>query len=411
MDSLTQIVLGAAVGEVVLGKKVGNRAMVWGAISGTIPDLDIIANAFMHPIEALAVHRGLSHSLFFAVLFPWLIGWMTHRYYEDDMQNNRWFNWFLRGLVILLCLTFVNGIAYEINQGVSWTTAMITLAVVGLYVWRMYFKDQSTKSSPDADYYDWVKLHFWAVFTHPLLDSCTTYGTQLFQPFSDYRVAFNNIAVADPAYTAPFLICLLAASLLIKNSFWRRAFNAAGILISSAYLVWSLYNKWTVNQVFERSFQEHQITYDRYMTTPTILNNILWYGVAQKGDVYYSGFYSLLDEEPRVIEFQEIQQNGELIDDFADHRYIEVIKWFSNGYYSVRQEEDNLFVFSDLRYGIIKSGDDGTRNESVFSFVIETDEELEVTPLRDPDTRSGEALKVFWNRIKGVGDSGSNETK
>ena len=41
MDSLTQIVLGAAVGEAVLGKKVGNRAMLWGAVAGTIPDLDV----------------------------------------------------------------------------------------------------------------------------------------------------------------------------------------------------------------------------------------------------------------------------------------------------------------------------------------------------------------------------------
>jgi len=42
MDSITQIVLGAAVGDAVLGKKIGNRAMVWGAIAGTIPDLDVL---------------------------------------------------------------------------------------------------------------------------------------------------------------------------------------------------------------------------------------------------------------------------------------------------------------------------------------------------------------------------------
>ena len=38
MDSVTQIVLGAAVGELVLGRKVGNKAILWGAIAGTIPD-------------------------------------------------------------------------------------------------------------------------------------------------------------------------------------------------------------------------------------------------------------------------------------------------------------------------------------------------------------------------------------
>jgi len=38
MDSLTQIVLGAACGEIALGKKIGNKALLFGAIGGTIPD-------------------------------------------------------------------------------------------------------------------------------------------------------------------------------------------------------------------------------------------------------------------------------------------------------------------------------------------------------------------------------------
>ena len=42
MDSITQAVLGAAVGETVLGKKIGHRAAIIGAIVGTIPDLDIL---------------------------------------------------------------------------------------------------------------------------------------------------------------------------------------------------------------------------------------------------------------------------------------------------------------------------------------------------------------------------------
>jgi inner membrane protein len=62
MDSLTQMVLGAAVGEATLGKKVGNRAMMWGAVAGTLPDLDVIANFFMSPIDALAFHRGITHA-------------------------------------------------------------------------------------------------------------------------------------------------------------------------------------------------------------------------------------------------------------------------------------------------------------------------------------------------------------
>ena len=69
MDSLTQIILGAAVGEVVLGKKIGNKAMLYGAIAGTIPDLDVLASFFTDTVSALEIHRGFTHSIFFSVLF------------------------------------------------------------------------------------------------------------------------------------------------------------------------------------------------------------------------------------------------------------------------------------------------------------------------------------------------------
>ena len=75
MDSLTQIVLGAAVGEATLGKKVGNKAMLWGAIAGTIPDLDVLGRSFLDDITALEWHRGISHSLFLVwLLHPFWVG-------------------------------------------------------------------------------------------------------------------------------------------------------------------------------------------------------------------------------------------------------------------------------------------------------------------------------------------------
>ena len=79
MDSITQITLGAAVGELVLGKKVGNRAMLWGAIGGTIPDLDVIANLGTDTIGALAFHRAFTHSIPFAIDALWSLEPRRHR--------------------------------------------------------------------------------------------------------------------------------------------------------------------------------------------------------------------------------------------------------------------------------------------------------------------------------------------
>lgn len=79
MDSLTQFVLGAAVGDVVAGRKVGNKAMLWGAIGGTIPDLDVFLN-YVYPMpQSLLMHRGFSHSIFFAFIAGPLLGFLMHK--------------------------------------------------------------------------------------------------------------------------------------------------------------------------------------------------------------------------------------------------------------------------------------------------------------------------------------------
>ena len=78
MDSLTQIVLGGAIGELVAGRQMGNRAVLWGAIAGTIPDLDVFFRVFYHPIEAALVHRGFSHSLLFSLLVSPILAYLLN---------------------------------------------------------------------------------------------------------------------------------------------------------------------------------------------------------------------------------------------------------------------------------------------------------------------------------------------
>ena len=63
MDSLTQITLGAALGEAVLGRQVGRKAMLYGAVCGTLPDLDVLLK-FGDPVMDFTFHRSFSHSIF-----------------------------------------------------------------------------------------------------------------------------------------------------------------------------------------------------------------------------------------------------------------------------------------------------------------------------------------------------------
>lgn len=99
MDSLTQIVLGAAIGEAVGGRKMGIKAAFWGSVAGTIPDLDVFLNAFYHPIEAALVHRGFSHSILFALLFAPVFAWILFRLYKRKYEYKTWLLLFFFGII------------------------------------------------------------------------------------------------------------------------------------------------------------------------------------------------------------------------------------------------------------------------------------------------------------------------
>jgi inner membrane protein len=308
MDSLTQIVLGAACGEIILGKKIGNKALLFGAIGGTIPDLDVFVGKLLYnnEIQAMAFHRGFMHSILFAVLGSFLFGWITYKLY---------------------------------NTGVR--------------------KETTTQQN-------WVWLFFLSIFTHPILDCFTPYGTQLFVPFSDYRVAFNNISVVDPLYTVPFLLSLIVMMFFHRKRTRRTWWLKAGIYVSSAYMIFTIINKFYIDAVFKKSFEKAGIPYNRFSAQPTILNNILWYSVAESNSEYYVTFYSLFDKSATANKIITIEKNHDLIN-MSDSN-LQTLAWFSNGYYNLsKKDKVGTYKYVDLRYPMLNPDD---INTSVFNFTI-----------------------------------------
>ena len=340
MDSITQIVLGAACGEAVLGKKIGNRALLFGAIGGTIPDLDVFIGKllFNNEIDVMAFHRGFMHSFLFAILaavgFGMLVFWIYNRGKRFGMTTQK----------------------------------------------------------------EWMWLFFASIFTHPILDSFTAYGTQLFAPFSNYRVAFNNISVADPMYTLPFLIALIVVMCFKRTSTKRRLFLQIGLGVSSLYMLLTLVNKYHVNGVYKQSLADQKIEYLRFQTQPTILNNILWYGTAETTEAYYVGFYSILDAEATVSKWHKLPKNHDYIEGMP--KDLETLAWFSSGFYNLNETADpDTFLFKDLRYPLM---DESDPNSSVFKFTItKKGDRWEAAPFYASDV-SSDALDSFWTRLKGI---------
>ena len=61
MDSITQAALGAALGEAILGKRLGRKGAIAGAIIATIPDLDVLITPLFNDFDKISIHRGYSH--------------------------------------------------------------------------------------------------------------------------------------------------------------------------------------------------------------------------------------------------------------------------------------------------------------------------------------------------------------
>lgn len=108
MDSITQITLGAAVGEAVLGKHIGSRAILWGGIFGLFPDLDVLI-PFGDAVKDFTYHRGFSHSLFVLTALTPIFVWLVMKVHPSTAQyRNRWFSLVFLALithVLLDCLT------------------------------------------------------------------------------------------------------------------------------------------------------------------------------------------------------------------------------------------------------------------------------------------------------------------
>lgn len=279
MDSLSQAALGGAIGQAVLGRQVGRKAAVLGAVVATLPDLDVFVPLGNDVLEFTA-HRSATHSLPLLALATPGIAWAIARVRRADAEERR--RWF-------------------------W--------LVGLCLW-----------------------------THALLDAFTVYGTQLLWPFSNYPVAWNSIFIIDPAYTLPLVLGLGVA--LTRPTRWR--WNRAGLLISTAYLMWTIVAQ---ELVLAQAHSSLPSPGNRVLATPAPLQSLLWRVLVMTPDgAYLEGYHSLVDGRDGAIEFATFDAGHDLLAPVADSWAVRRLQWFTQGFYAARLRSDTLLV-EDLRMG------------------------------------------------------------
>jgi inner membrane protein len=247
---------------------------------------------------------------------------------------------------------------------------------------------------------EWGQFRRWwlaiwlALVTHPLLDTMTVYGTQLLLPFTDHPLGVGSIFIIDPLYTVPLLVG--AAVALARPGDAGLRWNAAGLVLSTAYLAWSAAAQWQVREVAQASLAAQGIAAERVLVTPTAFNTVLWRVVAVREGGYEEGFYSLLDSQPRM-RFDSFGTDTALHRELAGLWPVQRMAWFSHGFFRMHARDGAAFI-TDLRMG--------QEPHYVFSFRVaqRTSEGWKAVPATNAGSRGGDlgaAVRWLWARLLG----------
>lgn len=223
-------------GEAFAGRTLGKKAMLWGALAQSIPDIDFVASFWMNTSSNLLAHRGFTHSFLFCFLITPVFALAAEKLHRPhDIRLRRW-------------MLFFGGV----------------------------------------------------IFIHIFIDAFNNYGVGWLEPFSHKRISFNAIYVADPFFSAWPGIALVALIGLKWWSPKRRKWLRIGLGVSGIYLVYCLVNKYRVDRDVKDILQQQQISYTRYFSTPAPLQNWLWYVVAGNDSGYQVGFFSVFDKKKEI---------------------------------------------------------------------------------------------------------------
>jgi inner membrane protein len=287
MDPLTHALTGAAVAWAATGSRLGRHALVIGGLAALAPDLDVLIRSADDPLLAIEHHRGFTHALVFTPI----------------------------GGAVIAAL---------------WSAAARPLSnqAAAHHRWR------------------WAWLAgFLAYLSHALLDAATTYGTQLFWPFSRYRVGLDVISIIDPLFT----LVLLAGAIAAYRARTRAVY--AVLAIAAVWLAIGFIQRERAFSAQERLAAQRGDRIERAAVFPTVGNTIVWRSLYESSGTLHMDRIrvpwpgeSTVVSGPAVPRVSPHGATPRMRSDFAR------FAWFSDGWVAADPADPTLL--GDARYSI-----------------------------------------------------------
>ena len=291
MDPVSQGVLGIAAAQAVSRQPRARRAAFIGLVAGLAPDADVFIHSATDPLLSLQFHRQFTHGLAFIPFGALLVALLLH-----PLAGGK-------------TLRFT-------------TTYLFCLA---------------------------------GYATHGLLDACTSYGTQLLWPFSDLRVAWNNISIIDPLFTVPIL-------LLVAFGIFRRS-----PLLARCALIWAVaYLSLGVVQRDRAAAIGHDVAasrghvVQRLAAKPTFGNLLVWKIVYESEGTFFVdavrvGLSTRHYPGAAIVKLDASRDLPWLQPDSQQARDVERFRWFSGDYLALSSSN----TITDIRYSLVPNEIEG----------------------------------------------------
>ncbi len=221
-------------------------------------------------------------------------------------------------------------------------------AILALVLAAIFYRFSAYKH-----YWRLAALCYLGTLVHMVTDLLTSYGTRIFLPFSDRRIAWDTLFIIDVFVSGIIIIGILLSYLFKPHSI--RIARAALVLIAGYVLFAAVSHQIALARLRGRVEREG-LHATKLAAFPMPFGPLRWSGVVATEAATYQGIFSILDGQDRPFRVFRPPHNSSLFWRAEEEDLVVLFRWFARfPVVSVRHDGRGTVVeYFDLQFGQIE---------------------------------------------------------